>query len=139
MIVWDKQAIGLGFGWRPQHELIMFSHKTKAKWDIHKGYGNVLTCKRTFNPLHPTQKPVELIEQILGNTSWASGVYDSFAGSGSILIACDTHGQSCYAMEVEPKYCDVIVRRYKSWRENNNRSANITQFRDGAILQNIGS
>lgn len=55
MLVWDKQAVGMGYGWRTQHELIMFAHKTKPAWDNHKGYSNVLSCKRQTNELHPTQ------------------------------------------------------------------------------------
>lgn len=112
MLVWDKKNIGMGRGWRTQHELIMFAHKTKPKFDNHKGYSNVLQCKRSGNALHPTQKPAELIEILLDNTAWASGVYDPFGGSGTTLIACEKAQQPCYAMELEPRFVDVIVRRY---------------------------
>ena len=112
MIVWNKKAIGMGVGWRTQHELIMFGLKTRPKFDKTKGYGNVLDCKRSLNPFHPTQKPVELIEMLLDNTSWASGVYDPFGGSGTTLIACEKKNQTAYIMELEPKYVDTIVRRY---------------------------
>lgn len=112
MIVWNKQAIGMGVGWRTQHELIMFGLKTRPKFDKKKGYGNVLDCKRSLNPFHPTQKPVELIEKLLDNTSWAQGVYDPFGGSGTTLIACEAQKQTAYIMEMEPKYVDIIVRRY---------------------------
>lgn len=112
MIVWNKQAIGMGVGWRTQHELIMFGLKTRPKFDKTKGYGNVLDCKRSLNPFHPTQKPVALIEMLLDNTSWAQGVYDPFGGSGTTLIACEAQKQTAYIMEMEPKYVDIIVRRY---------------------------
>lgn len=112
MIVWNKKAIGMGVGWRTQHELIMFGLKTKPRFDKRKGYGNVLDCKRSLNPFHPTQKPVELIEMLLDNTSWAQGVYDPFGGSGTTLIACEKKDQTAYVMELEPKYVDTIVRRY---------------------------
>lgn len=112
MLVWDKQAIGMGVGWRTQHELIMFAHKTSVKFDKRKGYSNVLKCKRSGNALHPTQKPVELLEMILDNTSWARGVYDPFGGSGTTLIACEKQGQTAYLMELEPRFVDTIVRRY---------------------------
>lgn len=112
MLVWNKKAIGMGIGWRTQHELIMFAHKTKAQFDKKKGYGNVLECKRSGNPLHPTQKPVELLETLLDNTSWAEGVYDPFGGSGTTLIASEKLGQKSYVMELEPGYVDIMVRRY---------------------------
>lgn len=112
MLVWNKKAIGMGIGWRTQHELIMFAHKTKAQFDKKKGYGNVLECKRSGNPLHPTQKPVELLETLLDNTSWAEGVYDPFGGSGTTLIASEKLGQKSYVMELEPGYMDIMVRRY---------------------------
>lgn len=112
MIVWNKKAIGMGSGWRSQHELIMFAHRTKTQFDNTKGYGNVLECSRSGNDLHPTQKPVELIEMLLDNTDWVSGVYDPFGGSGTTLIACEKMGQTAYIMELEPKYVDTIVRRF---------------------------
>lgn len=112
MIVWNKKAVGMGSGWRSQHELIMFAHRTKTKFDNTKGYGNVLECSRSGNDLHPTQKPVELIEMLLDNTDWCSGVYDPFGGSGTTLIACEKMGQTAYVMELEPKYVDTIVRRF---------------------------
>lgn len=112
MIVWDKQTPGMGFGWRAQHELCMFGLKTKARWDMHKGYGNVLQIARSGNEWHPTQKPVELIEKLLDNTDWASGVLDLFGGSGTTLIAAEHQGQTAYLMELTEGYTDVIVRRY---------------------------
>lgn len=102
----------MGVGWRTKHELIMFGLKTKPNFDKRKGYGNVLDCKRSLNPFHPTQKPVELIEMILDNTAWAKGVYDPFGGSGTTLIAAEKKNQEAYIMELEPKYVDTIVRRY---------------------------
>ena len=112
MIVWNKETPGMGIGWRSQHELIMFAHRTKPKWDKHKGYGNVLEVTRSGNELHPTQKPVEILEKLLDNTRWAEGVLDTFGGSGTTLIAAESVGQQAFLMEMEPKYVDTIVRRY---------------------------
>lgn len=112
MIVWNKKSPGMGVGWRTQHELVMFAHRTKPKFDNHKGYGNVLECTRTGNELHPTQKPVEIIEKLLDNTEWAHGVVDLFGGSGTTLIACEKMGQPSYLMELTPAFTDVIVKRY---------------------------
>lgn len=112
MIVWNKKTPGMGQGWRTQHELIMYGQRTKAKWDNHKGYGNVLEISRSGNELHPTQKPVELIEMLLDNTEWLEGVYDPFAGSGTTLIAAEAKGQKAYCMELTPEYTDTIVKRW---------------------------
>lgn len=112
MIVWNKKTPGMGMGWRTQHELVMFAHRTKPKWDNHKGYGNVIEATRSGNELHPTQKPVEILEKLLDNTEWAEGVLDTFGGSGTTLIAAESVGQPSYIMEMEPGFVDVIVRRY---------------------------
>ena len=112
MIVWNKKSPGMGNGWRAQHELVMFAHRTKPKWDNHKGYGNVLEATRSGNELHPTQKPVEILEKLLDNTDWAEGVLDPFGGSGTTLIAAESAGQPAYLIEMEPRFVDVIVRRY---------------------------
>lgn len=115
MIVWDKGTIGLGVGWRMQHELIMYAHRLDAPHSVH-GYshGNVIQATRTGNPNHPTQKPVELIAELLKVSEYADTVYDPFAGSGTTLIACEQLGRRCYMMELEPHYCDVIVQRWEA-------------------------
>lgn len=112
MIVWNKKSPGMGNGWRAQHELVMFAHRTKPKWDNHKGYSNVLEATRSGNEMHPTQKPVEILEKLLDNTQWAEGVLDTFGGSGTTLIAAESAGQPSFIMEMEPGFVDVIVRRY---------------------------
>ena len=112
MIVWNKKTPGMGMGWRTQHELVMFAHRTKPKWDMTKGYGNVIEATRSGNELHPTQKPVEILEKMLDNTEWAEGVLDTFGGSGTTLIAAESVGQRSFLMEMAPGFVDVIVRRY---------------------------
>ena len=112
MLVWAKDYAGMGYGWRTQHELILFAHNTKPNWNNHKGYGNILSVKRQQNVLHPTQKPLELILKLLDNTQWARGVFDPFCGSGTTLIACEDAGQTCYGAELEPRHVDTIVLRY---------------------------
>lgn len=81
-------------------------------FDGHKGYGNVLSISRSGNELHPTQKPVELLEKLVDNTDFATGVYDPFGGSGTTLAACEAYGQPSYIMELTPAFTDVIVKRY---------------------------
>ena len=66
-----------------------------------------------INRVHPTQKPVELIEWCLHKVKGLA-VYDPFGGSGSTMIACEKLNRKCYMMELDPKYCDVIIHRYRN-------------------------
>ena len=66
--------------------------------------------------VHPTQKPVELIEKAINNSSKGQDVViDVFGGSGSTLIACEKTNRYCRMMELDPKYCDVIVKRWEEF------------------------
>ena len=77
--------------------------------------------KPAANRLHPTMKPVELIERALRNSSKAGDcVLDLFGGSGSTLIACERRDRSARIMELDPRYADVIVRR---WQDYTGKSA----------------
>ena len=71
--------------------------------------------KPSKNGEHPTMKPVKLIGRLIKNSS-APGekVVDFFGGSGSTLIACEQLGRKCYTMELDPKYCDVIIKRWEN-------------------------
>lgn len=120
MIVWDKNYPLMGNLWRSQHELIMYACRsggTKIK-DI-GSRGNVIQCKRTRNELHYTQKPVELLIDILDQDSRGRrgkcAMLDPFAGSGSTLIACEKVGRVAHCIEVEPNFVDVIVRRWEAF------------------------
>jgi DNA modification methylase len=112
MIVWDKGTPGMGSGWRMQHELIMVGIKVKSPFNPKKAQGNVIQMKRTGNINHPTEKPVNLISKIMDVTALAKSIYDPFGGSGTTLIACEQLNRTCYMMELDPIYCDVIVQRY---------------------------
>jgi site-specific DNA-methyltransferase (adenine-specific) len=71
------------------------------------------------NDLHPTMKPIKLLARFIRNSSNASDVVlDFFGGSGSTLIACEQLGRKCYTMELDPKYCDVIVKRWEQLTGN---------------------
>ena len=119
MVVWDKGSPGMGMGWRTQHELVMFAAAASVKFDNHKAQGNVIATKRTGNDLHPTQKPVELLERILDVTDMARTIYDPFGGSGSTLVACQNLGRTAYLVELDPNYVDVICRRYQEQTGDN--------------------
>jgi DNA modification methylase len=108
-IVWVKPSIGLGGkGYRYQHELCIFSGEVK-----NKSLSDVWECGRDKQGLHPTMKPVELVAKAINDSSEnGESVVDLFGGSGSTLIACEQLGRKCYMMELDPKYCDVIRKRY---------------------------
>ena len=63
---------------------------------------------------HPTQKPTELCIRALKQNENAKNIVDFFGGSGSTLIACENYGRTCYMMELDPKYCDVIIKRWET-------------------------
>jgi DNA modification methylase len=70
----------------------------------------------TGDYVHPTQKPVELIERAINNSSKAGDVViDCFGGSGSTMIAAEKNGRYSRLMELDPKYCDVIVKRWQDF------------------------
>jgi DNA modification methylase len=115
MIVWNKGTPGMGRGWRSQHEIIMLGAQDAIPFEPKKSQGNVVTCKRQANELHPTQKPVELLETIIATTDFASTFYDPFGGSGSTLIACETSGKTAWLLELSGGFVDVIVMRWQGF------------------------
>jgi DNA modification methylase len=81
---------------------------------------------------HPTMKPVELVIRALNNSSRERDiVLDLFGGSGTTLIAAEHTGRSCRMMELDPKYCDVIVKRYIAWCNSHKREPKVTLLRGG--------
>lgn len=106
-IVWVKPSIGLGGkGYRVQHELCIFCGEIQ-----NKSLSDVWEFDRDSQGLHPTMKPVQLVCKALKDCGGKT-VLDLFGGSGSTLIACEQLNRKCYMMELDPKYCDVIRKRY---------------------------
>lgn len=114
-IVWNKGSIGLGFShYRPQHEFIFYS--AGKRWLGGNAESDVweFTRGNTCEYVHPTQKPVALLERAIRNSSRVGDVVlDLFGGSGSTLIACERLGRQARLIELDPKYCDAIVRRWE--------------------------
>ena len=112
MIVWDKvnpaQHLDKYF---KQHEIIWYCGAFGGEKTLR---GDVWQCKRQKNTVHPTMKPIELIGMALQDQPKKKIVYDGFGGSGSTLIACEQLERTCYMMELDPKYCDVIIKRYEN-------------------------
>ena len=116
-IVWDKKSIGLGLSnYRPQHEFIFYVKG--GAWYGDKAQSDVWYMSRgaTGQYVHPTQKPVELIEKAINNSSKSGDIIlDVFGGSGSTMIAAEKIGRESRLMELDPKYCDVIVTRWEEF------------------------
>jgi len=115
-IVWNKKSIGLGnSNYRPQHEFIFYCG---GQWFGDKAQSDVWSMGRDHGAsyVHPTQKPVELIEKALQNSSKSEDVvHDCFGGSGSTLIACEKNNRHARLMELDEKYVDVIINRWQNF------------------------
>ena len=122
-IIWAKDRLVMGRGhYHYQYEPILYGWKKKStgKWMGDRSQSNLWNLNRpTVNDVHPTMKPIELVTKALNNSSGSEDiVLDLFLGSGSTLIACEQTDRICYGMELDPRYCDVIRRRY--WKFVNN-------------------
>jgi len=110
-IVWDKinpaQHLDKYF---KQHEIILYHGKFGGQKTIR---GDVWQTKRERNTVHPTMKPISLIEMALNDNNDKKKIYDAFLGSGSTMVAAHQLKRKCYGMELDPKYCQVIIDRMK--------------------------
>lgn len=110
-IVWAKNVFGMGDGYRHQHEFCLFNGKID---EVVKNESDLWNIKKDTNYVHPTQKPVELSIRAFGNHITYLNVLDLFGGSGSTLIGAEKTGRNAYLMELDPKYCDVIINRWQT-------------------------
>ncbi len=115
--IWKKQSLVLGrspYQWR--HEPVLFGWKKKGKheWYADRKQTTIWEFdKPKQNADHPTMKPVELLAYPILNSSMANCVVlDPFGGSGSTMIACEQTDRVCRMIELDEKYCDVIVKRF---------------------------
>ena len=109
MIVWDKIQMGMGMPFRNQHELCLFASKIAGK--IGDGATpNVLQHKRDREAEHKTPKPIQLLADLLKQIE-SVNVFDPFLGGGSTMVAAHQLKRKCYGMELDPKYCQVIIDR----------------------------
>ena len=119
-IIWAKNTFTLGRAdYQRQYEPILYGWKqgTDHFWCGARDQGDVwFVDKPRVNDLHPTMKPVELIERAITNSSKSRDiVLDLFGGSGTTLIAAERTGRSARLMELDPRYVDVIVRRWQEY------------------------
>jgi DNA modification methylase len=121
-IIWAKNTFAWGFGrYKFRHEPIFYAHVVgqSDSWYGDKSQSTLWEeNKPVANRLHPTMKPVGLIERALLNSSKAGDlVVDLFGGSGSTLIACERRGRVARLMELDPRYADAICRRYQEYTD----------------------
>jgi site-specific DNA-methyltransferase (adenine-specific) len=119
-LIWKKSTMVMGrqdYHWK--HEPCLYGWKEGAAhlWATDRKQTTILEFnKPSRNGEHPTMKPVELFEyQMLNNTKGADMVLDSFGGSGTTIIAAEKHGRYGRLMELDPKYCDVIIKRWQDF------------------------
>ena len=135
--IWKKQSLVLGrspYQW--QHEPCLFGWKKNGK---HQWYSDRKQTtiwefdKPKKNGDHPTMKPIPLIAYPIKNSSMSNCiVLDPFGGSGSTLIACEQTNRICRTIELDEKYCDVIVKRYI---EQVGSTENVSVVREGQVIK----
>jgi len=111
-IVWAKNVFGMGNGYRHQHEFCLFNGKID---EVIKNESDLWEIKKDSKYVHPTQKPVALSVRAFGNHVRLLNVLDLFGGSGSTLIGAEQTGRNSFVMELDPKYCDVIIKRWQEF------------------------
>jgi len=119
-LIWKKSTMVMGrqdYHWK--HEPCLYGWKEGAGhlWATDRKQTTVLEFdKPNRNKEHPTMKPVALFEyQMLNNTKGGDIILDSFGGSGTTMLAAEKNGRIAYLMELDPKYCDVIVKRWEDF------------------------
>ncbi len=135
--IWKKQSLVLGrspYQW--QHEPCLYGWKKKGR---HQWYSDRKQTtiwefdKPKKNGDHPTMKPIPLIAYPIKNSSMSNCIIlDPFGGSGSTLIACEQLGRICHTIELDEKYCDVIVKRYI---EQVGSADTVSVIRDGKTVR----
>lgn len=135
--IWKKPSLVLGHSpYQWQHEPCLFGWKRNGKhqWYADRKQTTIWEFEKSKkNSEHPTMKPIPLLCYPIMNSSMSNTlVLDPFGGSGSTLIACEQTDRSCNTIELDPKFCDVIVNRYI---EQIGTNENVSVLRDGKTYQ----
>jgi len=135
--IWKKPSLVLGrspYQW--QHEPVLFGWKKKGKhnWYTDRKQTTIWEFEKPKkNADHPTMKPIALVAYPIMNSSLTNCiVLDPFGGSGSTLIACEQSDRICFTIELDEKYCDVIVKRYI---EQVGSADGVSVIRDGVTMK----
>lgn len=126
-LCWDKRKESQADAIGSEFELIWSKAKHKRRMLRHDWFGFLSSqnSKDAQHRVHPTQKPVTLLVDIIDQ--WGkdcNAIVDLYGGSGSTLIACEQLNRTCYMMELDPKYCDVIVKRWENFTGNKAKKIN---------------
>jgi DNA modification methylase len=120
-LIWDKGNVGfhaMGAQYKPNYEAFLYCHKTGKSPAWYGGQKEQTIWRHPVERegLHPTMKPVSLLQRALQNNSkQGDEILDLFGGSGSTLIACEKTARDCRMMELDAKYCDVIIKRWQDF------------------------
>lgn len=116
LIVWDRvKRANNFFRFQPQHELAFHWGNQSDKREK-SSLSNVFSIEKDEKDIHPTVKPIALIEPMISVcSSKKEKILDPFLGSGSTLIACEKTNRKCYGMEIDPHYCSVIIKRWQDF------------------------
>ena len=142
-IIWAKNTFTLGRAdYQRQYEPILYGwpEGQNRHWCGDRDQGDVWNIKKPQkNDLHPTMKPVELVERAIRNSTRPGDiVLDPFGGSGTTLIAAEKSGRIGWLIELDPKYVDVIVRRWQDWSgQEAYRELDAVKFNDLATLAGV--
>ena len=135
--IWMKPSLVLGrspYQWRHEPCLYGWKKNGKHQWYADRKQTTIWEFDKTKkNTDHPTMKPIPLLAYPIRNSSMSNTlILDPFSGSGSTLIACEQTDRSCFTIELDEKYCDVIVKRYI---EQIGSSDGVTMERDGKVYK----
>lgn len=135
--IWMKPSLVLGrspYQWRHEPCLYGWKKNGKHQWYTDRKQTTIWEFDKTKkNTDHPTMKPIPLLAYPIRNSSMSNTlILDPFGGSGSTLIACEQTDRSCFTIELDEKYCDVIVKRYI---EQTGSSDGVTVERDGKVYK----
>ena len=121
--IWVKNNFGIGYYSRPKHEPFYLCLNGKPVYPS-VAPADVWEAKKVAKTVHSCEKPVDLIINILDTYHKNSNTLDLFGGSGSTLIACEKTNRNAFLMELDPKYCDVIIKR---WQEYTGKQATLEE------------
>jgi DNA modification methylase len=163
LCVWNKDKVGMGTFYRSKHELVFVFKNGKAQhinnfelgqygryrtnvWD-YAGANTFSNREKTVNgkitdvgdlKWHPTVKPLEMVADAILDCSAHDGlILDLFLGSGTTLIAAEKTGRRCYGLELDEAYCEVIIKRYHNYMEQQGKATYFNHMNGSLTLQDI--
>ncbi len=115
LLIWAKTHAVIGrLDYLPQHELILYGWYGTHAFSKSKDKSILVYPRPNKSKLHPTMKPVGLLRRLILNSSKVDDViFDGFAGSGSTLMAAEQTSRTCFVVELDPEYCEIIVNRWE--------------------------